>query len=74
MRIYSNCQQTLDAGVVRFVYNYVVAQVALGFRRLFAHQVAHFGPIALNFPRTRHFESLLGAGVGLHFRHGTCIF
>ncbi len=54
----------------RFVYDDGVAQVALRFGRLFAHQVAHSGPITLDFPGTGHLETLLGAGVGFHFRHG----
>ena len=57
-----------------FVYDDGVAQVAFGLRRFPTHQVAHSCPIAFDFPRTGHFETLLGAGVGLHFWHGNCIF
>lgn len=52
-----------------FVNNHAVAQVALGFGRLFAHQVTHPSAIALYFPLASHRKTLLGAGVGLHFRH-----
>ena len=45
------------------------AQMALGFCRFFAHQVAHTRTIALDFTATSHRETLLGAGMGLHLRH-----
>jgi hypothetical protein len=31
--------------------------------------VARIGPIAFDFTRARHLETLLGAGMGLHLRH-----
>lgn len=68
------CKQTLDTSVLGNVDYYTVAQMALGFRRFLAHQVAHPGPIALDFTRTGHRETLLGAGVGFHFRHNNTRF
>lgn len=65
----SDHQQALQTCVVGIVRHHGIAQVALGFRRLFTHQVAHSGPVALYFPCTSHLETLLGAGMGLHFRH-----
>jgi hypothetical protein len=55
--------------VLGSVYYHAAAQIALGFRRLFAHQVACERPAALYFPGTSHLETLLGAGMGFHFRH-----
>lgn len=65
----SDRQQTLQTSVVSSVRDHCIAQVAFGFRRLFAHQVAHSGPVALDFPCASHLETLLGAGMGFHFRH-----
>ena len=65
----SDHQQTLQTGVVSIVRDHRIAQVAFGFRRFFAHQVAHPCAVALYFTCTSHLESLLGAGVGFHFRH-----
>ena len=64
-----NRQQPLQTGVVSSVRDHCVAQVAFGFGRLFTHQVAHSGPVAFYFTCTSHLETLLGAGVGFHFRH-----
>lgn len=51
------------------VYDHCAAQMTLGFFRFLTHQVARVGPIAFDFTRARHLESLLGAGMGLHLRH-----
>lgn len=74
MRACSHRQQTLNACVLGSVDDDGVAQVALGFRRFLAHQVAHSRPVALDFTRAGHFETLLRAGVGLHFWHGNSVF
>ena len=65
----SDDEHSLDACVLGFINNYTVAQVALGFGRFFAHQVTHTSAVALHFPLASHRKTLLGAGVGLHFRH-----
>lgn len=62
-------QQTLDTCVLGNVNNNAAAQVALGFRRFLAHQVAHARSVALNLARTSNGKTLLGAGVGFHLRH-----
>ena len=59
--------------MLRAINDDSAAQVALCFRRFFAHQVAHSRPIAFDFPGASHLESLLGAGVGLHLRHDKMI-
>ena len=65
----SNDEQTLNASVLCVTDNHAIAQMALGFGRLFAHQVTHTSAVALYFSRSSHLETLLRAGVGLHFRH-----
>lgn len=60
--------------MVALTYHNAVAQVALGFGRFFTHQVTHAGAIALDFPLASHRKTLLGAGVGLHFRHDKFVF
>ncbi len=55
--------------MVGSVRDHCIAQMAFGFRRLFTHQVAHSRPVAFYFTCTSHLETLLGAGVGFHFRH-----
>lgn len=62
-------QQALQACMVSGMRDHCIAQMAFGFRRFFTHQVAHFRPIAFYFTCASHLETLLGAGVGFHFRH-----
>ena len=62
-------QQALHTCVISFVNDDTSAQMALGFRCLLTHQVTHASAAALNFPLASHRKTLLGAGVGLHFRH-----
>jgi len=62
-------QQTLDASVIRLVNDNRVTEVALGFFGFSSCDVAQPRMVALNFSRASHLETLLGAGVGLHFRH-----
>lgn len=69
-----NDQHPLNASVFAFVDDDAAVQVALGFFRLGAKDVAHSGAIAFDFPRAGHLETLLGAGVGFHFRHGKNVF
>ena len=52
--------------MVGLVDDDTVAQMALGFCRFFAHQVAHTRTIALDFTAASHRKTFLGAGMGLH--------
>jgi hypothetical protein len=67
-------QQTLDTSVIRLVNDNGVTQMALGFLGFGSCDVAQPRMVALYFSRAGHLESLLGAGVGLHFRHDKKIF
>jgi hypothetical protein len=67
-------QQTLDTSVIRLVNDNRVTEVALGFFRFGSCNVAQPRVVALDFSRASHLETLLGAGVGLHFRHDKKIF
>lgn len=69
----SDHQQALDTGVLGLVYHYASAQVAFLFFRFRTGDVAQSCTVALHFPCTSDRESLLGAGVGLHFRHDKTI-
>jgi hypothetical protein len=69
-----NNQHPLDASMFAFVDDNAAVKVALGFFRLCAKDVAHSGAIAFDFPRAGYLETLLGAGVGFHFRHGKNVF
>jgi len=64
-----NSQQTLDTSVIRLVNDNRVTEVALGFFGFSSCDVAQPRMVALDFSRASHLETLLGAGVGLHFRH-----
>jgi hypothetical protein len=70
----SDHQKALDPCVVGSVDDNTRTQMALGFLRSFPHQVAHVGLIALDFTRASHLKTLLGAGMGLHFRHNSSYF
>ncbi len=65
----SNNQQAFDAGVFSLIYNHTATQMALLFLRFCARNVAQPSTVALYFTCASHLESLLGAGVGFHFRH-----
>lgn len=65
----SNHQQSLDTCVFGGVNNDTAAQVALLLLRFGARDVAEPGAVALYFSSAGYFKTLLGAGVGLHFRH-----
>jgi hypothetical protein len=65
----SDSQQTLDTSVIRLVNDNRVTEVALGFLSLGSCDVTQPCMAALYFSRASHLETLLGAGVGLHFRH-----
>jgi len=67
-------QQTLDTSVIRLVNDNGVTQMALGFLGFGSCDVAQPRMVALYFSRASHLETLLGAGVGLHFRHDKKIF
>jgi hypothetical protein len=66
-----NNHQTLQTSVIGCVNDNTIAQMTLGFRCFFTHQVAHASPITLDFTGTSHLETLLGAGMGFHLRHDT---
>jgi len=69
----SDHQQALDTSVFGLVNHYAAAQVAFLFFRFCTCDVAQSCPVALHFTCTSNRESLLGAGVGLHFRHDKTI-
>ena len=62
-------EQTLYACMFCFVHDHGMTQMALRLGRFVAHAVAHFRAVALDFACASHLETLLGAGVGFHFRH-----
>ena len=55
--------------MVGVIYNHTVAQMTLLFLRFCARNVAQSCTVALYFTCASHLETLLGAGVGFHFRH-----
>lgn len=67
-------QHTLNARMFALMYNNISTQVALGFLCFGTHLVTHTSTIAFDFPGAGHFKTFLGAGVGLHFRHGKNVF
>jgi hypothetical protein len=69
-----NRQKALDTGMFGRMNDHCAAQMTLGFLCFFTHQVARGSPIAFDFTRARHLETLLGAGMGLHLRHKNSIF
>lgn len=74
IRRLSDHEKALDTSVISFVHDNSVTQVAfllLGFSRC---NVAQTCAVALYFPGASNLESLLGAGVGLHFRHNKNVF
>lgn len=64
-----NGQQALDTSVLSLVHDDTGAQVALCFRRFFAHQVAHTRTVALDFTAASHRKTFFGAGMRLHLWH-----
>jgi hypothetical protein len=67
-------QQALNTRVFGLVHDDGRTQVALLLLRLGAGNVAQFGLISLNLPRSGYFEALFRAGVGLHLRHNKSLF
>jgi hypothetical protein len=64
-----NRQQTLNACVFALVHDDATAQMTLLLLRFRACDVTQPGAIARYFTCASHLETLLGAGVGFHFRH-----
>ncbi len=63
-------QHTLHQLNVGAVYNSTAAKVALTLGALLSEEVALKSVCALNLTGARNPEGFLGAGVGLHLRHG----
>lgn len=68
-RRYSDNQQTFNTCVFAAVHDDAATQVALLLLRFCACDVTQPGAVALYFPCASHLETLLGAGMGFHFRH-----
>lgn len=65
----SDHQQRFDSRRIRSTDQSRMAQVALLLRGFFGQDVVLVSVFALDLAGSRHLESLLGGGIGFHFRH-----
>lgn len=62
-----------DNFLVSTLHNGSVVEVTFSLLALLGQDVTMIGMLSLQFAATRYLETLLGSGLGLHFRHFTII-